>query len=117
MGGSEYKRAGLTRALFCIRLLEQSGNGTAEERLSFLYGIYLEAEIEAFRKFRDSQEIDQISIVGPSALASIWQQRLQNLHLQVQTITEEQRERMYIEGLRQVLDVARQRMPLPSISQ
>ena len=35
-GMREQRRSGLARALFCVRLLEQGSDGSAEQRLSFL---------------------------------------------------------------------------------
>ena len=39
-GMREQRRSGLARALFCVRLLEQGSDGSAEQRLSFLIGVF-----------------------------------------------------------------------------
>lgn len=46
-GMNELRRVGLPRALFCVRLLEQRCESTAEERLSFLIGACLAADLDA----------------------------------------------------------------------
>ena len=40
-GAAEARRSGLERALFCVRLLEQRTEGSAEQRLAFLAGCFV----------------------------------------------------------------------------
>ena len=46
-GMREQRRSGLARALFCVRLLEQGSDGSAEQRLSFLIGAFLASDVDA----------------------------------------------------------------------
>lgn len=39
MGADEARRSGLDRALFCVRLLDQRAESTAQERMAFLAGV------------------------------------------------------------------------------
>lgn len=45
-GMAEQRRSGLARALFCVRLLEQRGGSTPEERLSYLIGAFIAADLD-----------------------------------------------------------------------
>jgi 2-dehydro-3-deoxygalactonokinase len=46
-GMREQRRSGLARALFCVRLLEQGSDSSAEQRLSFLIGAFLASDVDA----------------------------------------------------------------------
>jgi 2-dehydro-3-deoxygalactonokinase len=105
-GSREARRSGLSRALFCVRLLEQARQGTAEERLSFLYGAFLEIEMLASARDESFADVDWICITGPSALAAAWKQRLEQMQLRVKVIPEEDRDHAYLEGLKRTFSLA-----------
>lgn len=105
-GSREARRSGLSRALFCVRLLEQATQGTAEERLSFLYGAFLEMEMLAFAQDESFVDVDLICITGPSALAAAWKQRLEQMRLRVEVIPEEDRDQAYLAGLKRIFSLA-----------
>lgn len=115
LGSREFRRSGLTRALFGIRLLEEAEQGTPAQRLAFLYGIFLESDLNAFRNNSATHELRDVSIVGPPALAAAWQSRLVESQLHVSVVSEEQRDAAFLRGLTAIFDAARQRGKLPSI--
>lgn len=108
LGSEEYRRSGLTRALFCVRLLEQARQCTADERLSFLYGVFLEADLEALRKSALQDGKEEVHIVGTHALASAWCSRLAELNIDAHIVEDCQREQAYIAGLSKLLTLAEQ---------
>jgi 2-dehydro-3-deoxygalactonokinase len=108
LGSREVRRSGLTRSLFCVRLLEQAGHGTPEERLSFLYGAFLEAEFAAVDRDESFADLRSICITGPPALAEAWKQKLSPMQCEVHIVREEDRERAYVEGLGQIFLLAQQ---------
>jgi 2-dehydro-3-deoxygalactonokinase len=116
-GGHEARRSGLSRALFCVRLLEQAGQGTAEERLSFLYGAFLEMELLAFGQDESLLEVESICITGPSPLAGAWKIRLEQMDRKVQVIQEVDRDQSYLEGLGRLFSLARQQGLLAATAQ
>jgi 2-dehydro-3-deoxygalactonokinase len=107
-GGREARQSGLSRALFCVRLLEQAGQGTPEDRLSFLYGAFLEMELIALRQDESLLRTESICITGPPALAAAWKRRLEEMQRTVHVIQEADRDQAYFEGLRRLFSLARQ---------
>jgi 2-dehydro-3-deoxygalactonokinase len=107
-GGREARQSGLSRALFCVRLLEQAGEGTPEERLSFLYGAFLEMNFVAFTQDESLREVRSICLTGLPPLAAAWKRRLEQTQRKVQVIQEEDRDRAYLEGLGRLFSLARQ---------
>jgi 2-dehydro-3-deoxygalactonokinase len=107
-GGWEARQSGLSRALFCVRLLEQAAQGTPEERLSFLYGAFLETELIAFCQDANLLQVESICITGPPALAAAWKRRIEEMRRTVQVIQEADRDQAYLEGLGRLFSLARQ---------
>jgi 2-dehydro-3-deoxygalactonokinase len=108
-GCREARQSGLSRALFCVRLLEQAGQGTPEERLSFLYGAFLEMELFTLSQDESLLDVESICITGPSALAHAWKQRLeQQMNKKVQVIQEADRDQAWLEGLSRLFSLARE---------
>jgi 2-dehydro-3-deoxygalactonokinase len=116
-GSREARQSGLSRALFCVRLLEQAGQGTPEERLSFLYGAFLEMELGALSQDGSLLNVESICITGPSALAEAWKRRLEQMKIQVQVIQEADRDQSYLEGLGRLFSLARRQGLLSSAPQ
>jgi 2-dehydro-3-deoxygalactonokinase len=116
LGRREYRRSGMTRAMFCVRLLEQAGKGDGSQRLAFLYGVFLDADLEAFRSSRGYQELQDVGIVGPPSLTSVWQRALSETGLRVIVVSEDERDRAFLKGLTTIFEVAKEEGLLPSIS-
>jgi 2-keto-3-deoxy-galactonokinase len=107
-GGREARKSGLSRALFCVRLLEQAGQGTAAERLSYLYGAFLETEMLALEHDQSLRGVESVCITGPTPLANAWKEKLQAVIGKVEVIDEADRDEAYLEGLRRLFCLARQ---------
>lgn len=78
-GMREGRRAGLPRALFCVRLLELSGQGTPAERMSFLIGAFIATDLDALRARGVFAAGQPVFITGSGAVAAGWQHAL-SLH-------------------------------------
>lgn len=104
-GMCEQRMNGLARALFCVRLLEQSKQGDSEDRLNFLIGAFIAEDMDAL----SSRGVlaDSVVIVGSGALAEAWQHALKQNNIQSQIITGEQSERALLAGLRNIVAGAR----------
>ncbi len=106
-GAQQARQEGLTRALFCVRLLEQNGEGNPEELLSYLYGAVLETEISAVRKSAFFASVRRVVIAGAPALAVAWANRMAELGWNAATLTEAEVEQAYLDGLRAIVKRSR----------
>ncbi len=100
-GIQRQRQSGLARTLFCVRLLEQSKQGSPEDRLSFLIGAFIAADMDTLQAagaFSNS-----VVIIGGGALAEAWQWALAQTKLQSQLISSEESERALLAGLRQIV--------------
>jgi 2-dehydro-3-deoxygalactonokinase len=97
-GRGEARREGLGRALFCVRLLEQRGEATGEQRLSYLYGAILDGELE---RVALTAPPGQVLISGPAELAEIWRGALAEAGVSAAVLGEAEREAAYLLGLRE----------------
>lgn len=99
----EQRQAGLARALFCVRLLEQKGNCTPEERLSYLVGAYAAADFDGLRKRGVLSPAQNVLITGGGALAQFWERILTQAAIPSRIVTAEESERAMLTGLRAIL--------------
>ena len=103
-GMREQRTSGLARALFCVRLLEQSKQGSAEDRLNFLIGAFIAADLDAL--VAGGVLADAVVIVGSGALAEAWRHALTQVEIQSQIVTGEQSERALLAGLHTITSTA-----------
>lgn len=104
LGAAEARRSGLSRALFCMRLLQQAKHGSEDQHLAFLYGAFLEVEAEALLKVKVFENLRSACIVGASALAEAWKARLEQRKVSAIAIGEAERDAAYLAGLRKITD-------------
>lgn len=102
-GMREERQAGLARVLFCVRLLEQSGCGTAEQRVSFLAGAFIASEIDSLMKNGVFASGHSAVITGGGALAEAWRFALAQGSISAVSMTNEQTEDAFLRGLRRIL--------------
>lgn len=105
-GMRQQRQAGLSRALFCVRLLEQSKQGSPEDRLSFLIGAFIADDLDALSARKVLS--DSVVIVGSGALAEAWRHALAQAEIQSQIITGELSEHALLAGLRNITSIALQ---------
>src|SRR5262249_10343060 len=101
-GMREQRRSGLARALFCVRLLEQGSDGSAEQRLSFLIGAFLASDIDAMvsRGLFDSERA--VVITGGGVIAEAWRGALAHLSVRAAILGDADVERGLLAGCRSV---------------
>lgn len=101
-GMREQRRSGLARALFCVRLLEQGSDGSAEQRLSFLIGAFLASDMDAMlsRGVFDSDRA--VVITGGGVIADAWRGALAHSSIQAITLSDSEVESATLAGLRRV---------------
>jgi 2-dehydro-3-deoxygalactonokinase len=101
-GMSEQRRSGLARALFCVRLLEQGSDGSAEQRLSFLIGVFLASDMDAMVSRGLFNSAEKVVITGGGAIADAWRGALAHLSLQAAILGDTDVERGLLAGCRSV---------------
>lgn len=73
-GVTEAARSGLERALFCVRLLEQRAEGSAEQRLSFLIGCFLAGALDGW--LRNVPTGEEVVVTGGGPIGEFAARRL-----------------------------------------
>jgi 2-dehydro-3-deoxygalactonokinase len=99
-GMAEAERSGLARALFCVRLLEQRTRSDPAERLSFLAGAFVGAEIGAGGWGRE--EAGPVVIAGGEALAAAVTAAFRERNREAAVLSPAQVEAAMLRGLRLV---------------
>ncbi len=102
-GMREQRQSGLARALFGVRLLEQKGNGTAEERLAYLVGAFLASDFDGLQKRGLLSPEQTVLITGGGALAELWNRALTESSIPSRIVTAEESETAILTGLRAIL--------------
>lgn len=98
-GNNEARKSGANRALFGIRLLEQMQDNSPDERLSFLYGIFLETEMEGLQCSTLWDSAARILISGYAPVAQAFAEMLQQHGKQATILPEKEREQAFLKGL------------------
>ncbi len=102
-GMLEQRRSGLARTLFCVRLLEQSDQGSPEQRLSFLVGAFVSAEADALIRNDGLNLESPLILVGRGGISEAWLRALENLAVPVILITDDLIESALIIGLHSLM--------------
>jgi 2-dehydro-3-deoxygalactonokinase len=101
-GTREQRRSGLARALFCVRLLEQGSDGSAEQRLSFLIGAFLASDMDAMLSRGVFDSGRAVVITGGGVIADAWRGALAHSSIQAITLSDSEVESATLAGLRRV---------------
>ncbi len=105
VGLERQRQSGLARALFGVRLLEQSGQGTPQQRLAFLIGAFIAADLDALQ--HEGVLAETVFLTGGGALAEAWQWALTEAGICSSLITSEQSENAFLAGLRHIAGACR----------
>ena len=101
-GMAEQRRSGTARALFCVRLLEQRSTSTPEERLAYLIGVYIAADLDAMLGRGLMVPGESIVIAGGEALAAAWATALAEHSIGARLLTDGEIEQGLLAGLRAI---------------
>src|ERR1700730_3748697 len=102
-GMKEQRSSGLSRALFCVRLLELTGKGTEEDRFSFLVGAFVAADLDALLARGILVENMPVVMSGNEALAEAFGETLREGSIPTKVLTPDETERAYLAGLNAIL--------------
>lgn len=101
-GMREQRQTGTSRALFCVRLLEQRTDAAPEQRMSFLLGVYLAADLDALLQRGWLRAGQSVCLSGSGAVAAAWQAALAELAIPARQLSEAEIERGFLTGLQQI---------------
>lgn len=103
-GMNEQRQSGLARALFCVRLLEQASSSTPEQRLAFLVGAFIAADLDALVARGIFTADAPVAIAGGgTGLAAAWARALAQRSVDAMTLEEAQVEQGLLTGLRSIV--------------
>jgi 2-dehydro-3-deoxygalactonokinase len=103
-GLEEQRRSGLARSLFCVRLLELNRVGAPEQRLSFLIGAYVGADLAAMIRQAVFAPGESVRITGSGAVAEGWRRALTKSSIHAAVTSETDLEAALLAGLRVVTE-------------
>jgi 2-dehydro-3-deoxygalactonokinase len=99
-GMREARRAGLARALFCVRLLELARETSAAERLAFALGAFIGADFDHLEAALGTGTA--VAIAGGEKTGGAWAQALEDAGHPVRSLTPAQAEAGLLAGLRAI---------------
>jgi 2-dehydro-3-deoxygalactonokinase len=103
-GMREQRRSGLSRALFCIRLLEQRNECTSDDRFAFLIGAFLASDLDSLVKRGLLTSNRPVVITGGEVVARAWNRELFELSISSTIISADQLEQALIQGLMEIVE-------------
>lgn len=101
-GMSEQRQAGLARALFCVRLLEQARSGTPDDRLSYLVGAFVASDLDALVRRRALRAGEPVAVVAKGGIGAAWALALAEANITSHAVNEQDAERALLIGLRRI---------------
>jgi len=102
-GMKEQRRSGLPRALFCVRLLELAGQGSREDRLAFMIGAFVAADLDLFIARGVFAYNTRAAIAGSPPLAEAWRSALESMSIKAAALNPDQVDEAMLGGLRSIL--------------
>ena len=105
-GMTQQRRSGLSRALFCVRLLALANEGTAPERFSFLVGAFIADYLDSLITQGILTTNTQVAISGNQATARAWKEALAQLSVRAVVLTAEEIEKGFLAALGVILSQA-----------
>ena len=102
-GMTQQRRSGLSRALFCVRLMALANEGTAADRFSFLAGAFIADDLDALIAQGILTTNTPVAISGNQATARACQEALAQLSIRAVVLTAEEIEKGFLAALALVL--------------
>jgi len=105
-GMREQRKSGLSRALFAVRLLDLAKQGTPEERLAFLVGTVVAADLDALLAQGVLEANLPVAVIGHQAIAETWIRCLRQASVPAMMIPSPKVERAWLTALQRILEEA-----------
>jgi 2-dehydro-3-deoxygalactonokinase len=103
-GMREQRRSGLSRALFCIRLLEQRNLCTPDDRFAFLVGAFVASDLDSLVKRGLLTSETPVVITGGGVVATAWHHSLSKISVSSTIISDCQLEQAFLQGLKEIVE-------------
>jgi 2-dehydro-3-deoxygalactonokinase len=103
-GMDEARRGGLSRALFCVRLLELAGAGGPEGRLSFLAGAFIGADLDRLQGGGALPAGTPVTIAGGETIGGAWTLALERRGFPVRSLPPSEVDAGLVAGLGAVME-------------
>lgn len=97
-GAEEQRRSGLPRALFCVRLLQQIGESSPDERFAYLAGAVVGADFDGWQKAGLLSPATSVTLTGGAAITEAWRHVLGTRGIHARTLTESEVEAAFLTG-------------------
>lgn len=102
-GMQEQRDSGLSRALFCVRMLELNNEGTQSDRLAYLIGAFIAADLDALINRGLLAGDIAVVISGHTAIAEAWSFALEQVSVRSSRLTAPETEDAFLAGLKRIL--------------
>jgi 2-keto-3-deoxy-galactonokinase len=103
-GLQEARRSGLARALFCVRLLQLSGATTPEDRLSFLLGAFIGADLERLQATGLLPAGTPVTVTGGEKAGGAWTIALDQAGCPARSVAAGDVESAFVAGLQAIVE-------------
>jgi len=104
-GMIEQRKSGLSRALFCVRLLQQQGRTTKEQGMAFLAGACIASDLDPW--LRDGTFQGPVLITGSGGLPQAWQWALKQQAIEAAICPAAEMEAALLTGLQMICGLAK----------
>jgi 2-dehydro-3-deoxygalactonokinase len=104
-GFEEARRSGLARALFCVRLLHLGGATTPQQRLSFVVGAFVGADLEGLQADGLLSAGTLVTISGGDKVGGAWQAALEQIGCPARAIGPAEIEAAFVAGLEAIVEI------------
>jgi 2-dehydro-3-deoxygalactonokinase len=102
-GLQEARRSGLARALFCVRLLQLSGATTPDQRLSFLLGAFIGADLERLQANGWLPAGTPVTVTGGEKAGGAWNIALDQAGCPARSVPAADVESAFVAGLQAIV--------------
>lgn len=100
-GMEMFRRHGMSRSLFAVRLWEvqAAARATPEQRLSYLVGVFVAEALDAFRRAGYFSGSEAISLIGQGAVVEAWKLALEAIGVRPKPIDAAAVESAFVAGI------------------
>lgn len=102
-GMREQRKSGISRSLFAVRLLDLAKQGSPEERLAFLVGAVIAADLDALLAQGILRSDLPVAVIGHHAIAETWVHCLGQASVSATMIAPEKVQQALLTALRRIL--------------
>ncbi len=106
-GMREQQESSLPRAMFCVRLFELANEGSVSDRLSFLIGAFIAADLDVALKRDFIRPGTELLIAGNAEIGYAWQSVLKKHSIDSVVLTASETDQSFVSGLTVIVEAAK----------